>query len=143
MDTLEEYIKIDVKLYKKLNRKIIGLTYLKNFFEIDEKLFSSFFKKYESLIMENQGSFIIVDARNLGTVNLSSIPVDKLKRMKKLDDIVSKNIICISYIVKGIVIKNTINAVVKLFPPIVPVKVCNEPVECFQFFEKNMKTENN
>jgi hypothetical protein len=140
---LDDFIKIEVKLYKKLNKKIIGLTYLKNFFEIDEKLFQKFYTFYEKLIKENIDSFIIVDARNIGSVPLSKIPLEKLKRLRELDNIVEKNIISICYIVKGIIIKNTINCIIKLFPSVIPIKVCSETTECFEFLETVIKNKNN
>ena len=84
---------------------------------------------------------MIIDARNIKSVDFEKA-LTKISIFKKLDKIVENNIFCISYLINNIIFKNMINTIVKLYPPAVPIKVCNENKEILKFLE-NIYTKNN
>tara|TARA_B100001094_G_C17547482_1_gene492089 strand:- start:63 stop:491 length:429 start_codon:yes stop_codon:yes gene_type:complete len=138
---LDEYVEFTIKKIKKFNKQIICITYLKESLILEDKLLELFCSKYESIVNQNKDSFMIIDARNIKSVDFEKA-LTKISIFKKLDKIVENNIFCISYLINNIIFKNMINTIVELYPPAVPIKVCNENKEVLKFLE-NIYTKNN
>ena len=131
---LENYVDFKIRRFKKYNKNIISITYLKNILIIEDELLDLFVKKYEEIVNKNLNSFMIIDARNITSVDFQKV-LKKLDVFKKLDKIVKDNIICIGYLINNIIFKNMANTIIKLNPPVVPIKVCNGNSEVLKFLE--------
>ena len=137
---LEDYVEFKIKKFKKLDKNIICLTYLKETLTINDDLLKLFIKKYVKVITENPESFLIIEARNIKNIDFNNI-LDKIDVFKKLDKIVEKYIYCIVYLINNTIFKNMGNTIIKMYPPVVPVRICDENKEAIKFFE-NVYTKN-
>ena len=59
-ESLENFVEFKVKDFKKINKKIICLTYLKETLKTNDTIFNNFIETYKNLLNEHKGCFVFI-----------------------------------------------------------------------------------
>lgn len=121
---MDKEINFQIKNHKKLNTKIIFITYLKQTLSTDEKLLELALKEWERLIIENSKCVIIVDTRILKSVSYEYL-WSKLDRITQMDTIIKSNVICIVYLINNKLFKVMANSIMSIYKPVTKIRLSN------------------
>ena len=128
---MTSYGKITIKNHKKYNKKIIFLIFDECTID-DEKIVEKMFVDYHKVIEDNPGISSVVDARNVKSCS-KTLAFSKAKGLKKYDELVRKNLVCMSIMLDNPILKLLLDAVTKVHKFIVPTKVVKDNKEAMDF----------
>lgn len=136
---MDKEISFEIKNHKKLNRKIIFITYIKEVLSTDEKILDSVLEKYTSTISENKGCIVIVDTRQLKKVSLEYV-WSKLHKVRNIDQCIKQNVFYVFYLINSKFIKVAINSMLSVYKPVTKTKLLNSVEETMKFLNQNIST---
>jgi hypothetical protein len=132
---LKDYLKVEIKDYKKYNKKIICLTYLQESLDSCDELFYPFIEEYKKSMLSNKDSFLFIDARNIKYINMYDI-LERAEEIQKLNPIVIECLIGIVYFINNPVFKVMGNKIMEMHKPPIPAKICDQNSEALVFCKK-------
>ena len=138
---MEELVEFKIRNYQKYNVKIFSMTYLKETLSTDPVMFNIFIEKYKSYIIENSGCFLFVDSRNVKNVDFEYL-WSKVSDIVKLDELAKKHLCGTVYIVNNPFFKTMGNSIFKIYPPVVPTKICKDNEESMKFMNSVLEKKN-
>jgi len=129
---MEQEISFQIKNHKKINTKIIFITYLKEKLSRDENLLELALKEWERLIIENSKCIVIIDTRSLKSVSYEYL-WSKLDRITQMDTIIKSNVICIVYLINNKIFKVMANSIMSIYKPVTKIRLSNSIEDGMKF----------
>tara|TARA_R110001592_G_scaffold207803_4_gene458782 strand:- start:130 stop:564 length:435 start_codon:yes stop_codon:yes gene_type:complete len=129
---MEQEISFQIKNHKKLNTKIIFITYLKEKLSRDENILELALKEWERLIVENSKCIVIIDTRSLKSVSYEYL-WSKLDRITQMDTIIKSNVICIVYLINNKIFKVMANSIMSIYKPVTKIRLANSIEDGMKF----------
>lgn len=141
---MEDFVEFRIKKNKKHNVNIVYITYMQTKLSTNSELFQLFLKKYKNILVESaktsEGgkSFLIINTTNVKSVDMSYV-WSVMNEISELDSITLKYIKGSVYIINNSFIKLSVKAVMKIFKPVIPTKICQDSRETLEFMENTLK----
>jgi len=134
---MSEYGDITIKNHKKYNKKIVFVIFKECFIDDETKL-TTIVKQYHKIIEENPGICSIIDARAVKGCS-KTLAFSKAKNLKKYEELVKSNLVCMSVLLDNPVLKMLMDAVTRIHPFVVPTKVVKDNKDAMEYIIENIK----
>ena len=134
---MTSYGSITIKNHKKYNKKILFLIFDECDIT-DEDIVEKMFVEYHKVIEDNPGISSIVDARNVKSCS-KTLAFSKVKSLKKYDEMVRRNLLCMSILLDNPVLKLLLDAITKVHKFIVPTKIVKDNKEAMDYVISQFK----
>jgi hypothetical protein len=132
----EELFTMNLKQLVNCEKKALTIIYKNEKLTEDEENIKYFVEKYKKFIQDNKGCAVIIDLRSLKKINYEFV-WKNMNKVKEIDDIIKDNVTCISYIINSGLVKKLTNAILKVYKPVVDVKICTNNKEVIEFIKKH------
>lgn len=134
---MSSYGDITIKNHKKYNKKIVFVIFKECYIDDESKL-TAIVKEYHKIIEENKGICSVIDARAVNGCS-KTLAFSKAKNLKKYEELVKSNLVCMSILLDNPVLKMLMGAVTKIHPFVVPTKVVKDNKEAMDYIVENIK----
>jgi len=132
---MEEYLDMNLKYSKIFDKKILMISFIKDKIDSNQEVVDQFLEKYID-ILEKQGPIILMlDLRTIKEIDFSFVWKNANKFSKKLCDPEKKNLTCEAVILDNKYFKSMADAVHKIYPPKIPLKICSDNSEAIKFIK--------
>lgn len=134
---MSDYGDITIKNHKKYNKKIVFVIFNECFIDDEVKL-TTIVKEYHKIIEENPGIYSVVDGRAVKGCS-KTLAFSKAKNLKKYEELVKRNLVCMSILLDNPVLKMLMDAVTRIHPFVVPTRVVNNNKDAMDYILENIK----
>ena len=134
---MSDYGDITIKNHKKYNKKIVFVIFNECFIDDEVKL-TKIVKEYHKIIEENPGICSVVDGRAVKGCS-KTLAFSKAKNLKKYEELVKRNLVCMSILLDNPVLKMLMDAVTRIHPFVVPTRVVNNNKDAMDYILENIK----
>lgn len=115
---------------------IISIIYNEEKLVEDEESIRKFIDDYRKTIEENKNSFVIVDLRKLKKINYEFV-WKNMNKVNEIDNFVKDNVKGICYTINSNIVKKLANTVLKVYKPVVTIKICSNNKEVLDFIKNH------
>jgi hypothetical protein len=133
---MDSYIDIKVKNLPKYKTKVICVSSKVKEIPSNDSMVDEFLIKYKETILQNPKSVIFLDTRGVEKISVEMIWSKIGKFTSTLDPIAKTHITLSVIFVSNANYKIIINSILKIYPSVVPCKICSENSEGMNFIEK-------
>lgn len=128
---------LDFKLKKGKNDKILLFIILKKTnINYSSEIKKQVIDKYVSIIEKNPSIYVCVDARVVNNCS-KKLAWEGASSLYKYNDLFSKNIKAVSFMISSQNIINIVKLIEKVHPFLTPTKFCKDNLEALDFLYKN------
>ena len=132
---MEEYLDMNLKYSKNFDKKILMVSFIKEKIDDNQKAVDQFLDKYVE-ILEKQGPIILmVDVRAIREIDFSFVWKNASNFDERLKKIEKEKLLCEVVIMENKYFKNMADAVHKIYPPKIPLKICSDNNEALKFIK--------
>ena len=132
---MAEYCDITIKNHKRYNKKIVFVIFKECYID-DATILQKVVEDYHSIVTQHKGISSVIDTRNIKGCR-KMLAFSQGRDMKKYEEIVKKNLICLSIIMDNVILENLLNAVTSVQPFVIPAKVVKNNTDALDFLIEN------
>ena len=125
---------VDFQLKKKNDKKILFIILNSKNINFSEESINKYIQTYKEYLENNKMS-IIIDSRNLETIN-PKIIWENLPKAMQFSDLVEKNVYCTVLITSFKMVYSLAESIAKVYPNSRPYKVVKNNKDAFDFVAK-------
>ena len=133
---MEELFSVKIRKIPDVKYKIISVVYEQEKISTEKEKILQFVEEYKKNIIENKDSCVIMDLRKIKKINYEFV-WKNINKVAALDDLIKENVKCIVYIINSSILKSMSNTILKVYKPVVDIKICTNNKEALEFIKKH------